>query len=370
MLDDCLEELKEFLKRKPEPLKVVVMPDFFLDRLISLDWNVKTFSEKLGEVVGRKGGSLDGVTQTEFRGGNAINTASALASLGAKVTPIVCTDKLGWQLIKFYLDPKKVDLRHIRMFDKASITTAIEFETKNERANVMLRDVGSLADFGPHNLSQEDFEAIEKADYVCVFNWAGTRRFGTELAKTVFRQAKTRGKGKTYYDTADPNPNKEKIPALMKNLLQSKDVDVLSVNENEAICYASQLSDEVKKPLKGLRFEEQTKKAARILASRLSSRVDLHSTSFSATFTKKSETVVPAFPVPVLRVTGAGDAWNAGNILGDANRLTDDCRLTLANAVAAYYISNPKGTHPTRKQLTGFCKRLRRTAVSPTSRHC
>jgi len=38
--------------------------------------------------------------------------------------------------------------------------------------------------------------------------------------------------------------------------------------------------------------------------------------------------------------------------------LSDEHRLALANAVAAYYISNPKGTHPTRKKLVQFIERL------------
>jgi sugar/nucleoside kinase (ribokinase family) len=173
-----------------------------------------------------------------------------------------------------------------------------------------------------------------------------------------------KGEGKTYYDTADPTPNKEKIPELVKNVLRGKDLDILSVNENEAVLYASQLSGEIKKLGKRLRFEELAKESARILASRISARVDLHTTNFSATFIKKRETVVPVFRVPVLRATGAGDAWNAGNILGDAYRLSDDCRLTLANAVAAYYISNPSGMHPTRKQLVKFCEKLKQKSVS------
>jgi len=355
--------MQRFLKSEIEELNVVVMPDFFLDRLVSLNCNVKAFSENLGDVVRRKGGSIDGIEQTELRGGNAINTASALAALDVKTTPIVCTSKLGAQLIRFYLKPETANLSHIKIFEKLSITTAIEFKTENGKVNVMLRDIGSLADFGPHHLSDEDFEAIENADYVCVFNWAGTRRFGTELAETVFRHVKTKGRGKTYYDTADPTPNKGKISKLVKNVLQSKYVDVLSVNENEAICYASQLSSEIEELRRSLKFDELAKESARVLASHLSARVDLHTTSFSASFTKKGETVIPVFQVPVLRATGAGDAWNAGNILGDAHDLSDGCRLAVANMVAAYYISNPNGMHPTRKQLIEFCEKLKRKST-------
>jgi sugar/nucleoside kinase (ribokinase family) len=162
--------VKEFLKGQIEEFDVVVMPDFFLDRFISLKWNVKTFSENLLRVLQRKGGCIDGIKQVDFRGGNAINTASALAALGVKVTPIVCTDKLGLQLLKFYLKSEKVDFSHVKVFDKASITTALEFKIKGGKANVMLRDVGALASFGPHNLSMEDFGVMENVDYVCVFN--------------------------------------------------------------------------------------------------------------------------------------------------------------------------------------------------------
>jgi ribokinase len=221
----------------------------------------------------------------------------------------------------------------------------------------MLRDLGSLADFGLQSLDEHDFEAIEKADYVCVFNWAGTRRFGTQLAKTVFQRVKTVGKGKTYYDTADPTPNIEKIPKLIKNVLQNKHLDILSVNENEAICYASQLNREIAKLRKKRELDELAIESARILASHLSARIDLHTTSSSATFTKKGETIVSAFKVPGRRATGAGDAWNAGNLIGDAYGLSDGGRLALANAVAAYYISCPDGVHPTREQLIKFCEK-------------
>jgi sugar/nucleoside kinase (ribokinase family) len=356
---ELFNELKTFLEGKTRKLSVIVMPDFFTDRLVTLQNSTKTFIKQVNDVVRRKGGSIDGITQIELIGGNAVNTAAALAALGAKVTPLICTNKFGKHMVKFYLRKWKIDFSHVKIFEKPSLTTALEFETEGGKANVMLRDVGSLADFGPQCLDEEDFEAIENADYVCVFNWAGTRRFGTDLARTVFKHAKEKGKGKTYYDTADPTQNKEKIPALVKDVLQSRYVDVLSVNENEAVCYTSQLSDKTKELEGKLHFEELAKESARILAKNLSARIDFHATSFAATFTKNKETVIPSFKVPVLRATGAGDAWNAGNIIGDAFGLSADCRLMLANAVAAYYISNPDGLHPTRIKLIKFLEKIK-----------
>ncbi|MBC7130988.1 hypothetical protein H5T51_07215 [Candidatus Bathyarchaeota archaeon] len=165
--------------------------------------------------------------------------------------------------------------------------------------------------------------------------------------------------GKTYYDTADPTPNIDEAPALFSRVLQSKHVDILSLNENEAIFYASLLDEDIKKRLGSISLEELALESAELLASHLQARIDLHTTRFSATVTKNGvKASVSAFNVPVLRVTGAGDAWNAGNILGDAYGLSDEARLMLANAVAAYYISSPDASHPGRAELINFCERL------------
>jgi len=356
---NSLKELQKTLRNvELKKVNVVVMPDFFLDRFISLNCTVKEFFSSLKEVAERKGGSIDNIEQMEIRGGNAVNTASALAALGVKVTPIICTSKLGLKLIKFYLKRKLVNLSHIKIFDKPSITTALEFKSKEGKTNIMLRDVGSLAEFGPQHLSNDDFEVIKKADYVCIFNWAGTRKLGTELAEKVFKLTKTEGKGKTYYDAADPSPNKEKIPKLANKVLKSKFLDVLSLNENEAIWFASEFDNEAKMfRTKPSEVSQLAVECARILASHIHARVDLHTTEFSMTFLKNNEVKVSAFNVPVLRVTGAGDAWNAGNILGDMLKLPDEYRLILANAVAALYISNSDGRHPTKNQLIKFLEK-------------
>jgi len=352
-----LKELVDWLEEvKPKRFNVVVMPDFFLDRFVFCEGHIESLFDSVLRVASRKGGGIDGVQQVEFRGGNAVNTASALASLGAKVHLIVETSPLGLKLLEFYLEPLGVDLSRVKAEGKTSFTTSLEFTYENTKVNVMLRDLGSLPSFGLDKLEADDFKLLENAEYVCVFNWAGTRNKGTELAEGVFRHVKTRGKGKTYYDTADPSPNKEKIPQLVERVLLAGLVDIFSVNENEAVWYASQLSQEVNRQNGKMRLEELAKKSARILARKMSARVDLHTTEFAASLSEKSEVIVSAFKVPVLRVTGAGDAWNAGNIFGDAHGLSDSCRLTLANAVAAYYISSPQAKHPTLQELTEFCR--------------
>jgi ribokinase len=334
------------------------MPDFFMDRLINLGLDPKQFSAVLSEVVERKGGSIDRLPTTDQNGGNAINVASALLALGAKVTPIVCTSKLGLQQIRSHLQAYNVDFSHIKQATKASVTTALEFEVTDGKTNVMLRDVGSLAEFGPQSLDESDYHLIEAADYVCLFNWAGTLKHGTALAQAVFSRAKAGGKCKTFFDTADPLPNKEHIPQLLNNVLKGNLVDVLSVNENEAVTYASLLSSEIASQLGKLEFNELALASAQVLAKHLQARIDLHTTTFAVSIVDGKAVFVPTFKVQPLRATGAGDAWDAGNIVGDANGLSDQARLTLANAVSACYLSSPDGAHPTREVLAKFLRQL------------
>jgi len=345
----CLEQ------SKPKEFSVVVMPDFFLDRLVTHEGDIKQLSKAIDQVARRKGGSIHGVKQTELRGGNAANTAAALAALGAKVHPIINTSPLGLHLLKFHLEPLGVNLSHIKTSGAMALTTAFELTHQREKVNVMMSDLGSLPEFGLNDLTSEDFQLLREADYVCVFHWSATRRWGTELAEGVFRHVKEEGRGKTYYDTSDPTPKKEDIPKLVKRILLQDLVDIFSVNENEAFWYASQLSKRTRRLQKTLKPDELAKESARILAENLSARIDLHTTTFAGSFTPKTETVVPAFKVPVLRATGAGDAWNAGNIFGDALGFPDSHRLTLANLAAAYYISSPTAEHPTIPKLKEFC---------------
>jgi len=352
----CKSELLSFLRKKPRETQAVVMPDFFLDRLIDLDCKPSQLSSIIDVAARRKGGSIDGIPQTDIRGGNAVNTASALAALDVSVSPLICTNRLGLKQLRFQLKSRRVDLSHVKLFPKASLTTALEFKAENGKTNIMLRDVGSLSDFGPDNLAERDYQLIENADYVCLFNWVGTRKHGTRLAESVFGRVKTSGRGKTYFDTADPTPYTAGIPELVDNVLKTPKVDVLSLNENEAITYAGYLKKDNSARRRKTNLSDLALESARILAKCLPARIDLHTTDFSATLTKEKEVVMPAFSIKPLRATGAGDAWNAGNIVGDANELSAECRLALANAVSAYYLSSPNGLHPTRQKLMRFVK--------------
>ena len=218
----------------------------------------------------------------------------------------------------------------------------------------MLRDLGSLSNFQSLYLNNKDYSTIENADYVCLFNWAGTRKHGTELAQQIFSRVKRNGRGKTYYDTADPNSNADKIPELVNKVLRADFIDILSVNENEAISYACFFDKQIKEKNGKKNSIETSLNAARFLAKKLAARIDLHTSKLSATITKKKEVYTKTFKIKPRKITGAGDVWNAGNIIADANSLSDTNRLILANALSACYIMDPKNKYPTKEALIEF----------------
>ena len=58
----------------------------------------------------------------------------------------------------------------------------------------MVRDLGSLADFGPDMLDEGDYAAIEDSDYACLFNWAGTCMAQCWLKRFLIEQKKAKAK--------------------------------------------------------------------------------------------------------------------------------------------------------------------------------
>ena len=132
--------------------------------------------------------------------------------------------------------------------------------------------------------------------------------------------------------------------------MKTRSTDVISLNENEALWYASYFDRRINERRRKMRPVDLAIDCARILHDNLRTRIDLHTAEYTATFSQK-ECTVQTFDVPIRRVTGAGDTWNAADIYGEIMELDDSHRLLFANAVAACYISNPEGTHPTRDDI-------------------
>lgn len=356
-----IEEIIDLLHKAAKRPNAVVMPDFFVDRFVSFLGSVEELVDEISTVAKQGGGNIPRTEQIIMRGGNASNTASALASLDARVHLIARTSSIGHQLLEHYLGGK-VDLAPVKVNGKLALTVALEVLYHGKRVNIMLNDPGSVADFHFDALTESDLSLVEAVDYVCIFNW-NQNRYGTELARGVFEHVRKHGRGKRFFDTGDPYPKKDEIRELMETLLERRMVDILSINENEAMWYASYFDESVKSKREATRPEPLAMECARILHDNLKMIIDLHMADYSFSIVDKGEYMAPAFDVPVKRTTGAGDAWNAADIYSHAIDLPHLYRLFFANAYAAHYISNPGGWHPSKEDTIEFLKTARKKKV-------
>lgn len=333
-MSQLVSALKERLAEKPS-FKVVAMPDFFLDYILAYPGKLDEMAKAMVAVAERGGGNIPGWKHFVGRGGNASNFSAQLLKLGANVSPIIETDDFGKLALSHFL--KGADLSRVRSTGKLSRTLAFEAEYSARQVNIMASDPGSLSSFGPEKLDDEDKELIREADFVCIFNWNQNLK-GTDLAERVFQIAKTEGKGVTFFDPGDPTSRASEIPGLNERVLSKGLVDVLSVNENELTQLASAVAEET-----GAFDGEEANplfQAASVF-SMLGSRVDLHTPAFSATFIDGQRERVLCSKSTPLKVTGAGDAWNAGDILAQGMGLDHQERLVFANATAAAYMKRP-----------------------------
>lgn len=321
---------------------IVMLPDFFVDHIVSLDSVEKTCS-MVKTLAAQGGGNLPGITQRIHQGGNAANTALGLARLGMRTHLICRTDAFGLTLLEYFLGKQNVDLSGVKSDGSVALTTALEFQ--EHPANIMFGDAGSVASFSFETLTDQDYDLIASANLVGVTNW-NLNRFGTELASMVFEKAK-KHKVKTFFDSGDPSPRIQDIPDLTKKVLTNPQLDIFGLNENELCYYSGQTT----------KSQEAILAAAESLKKTIPARIDVHTSRFSCSIQNKP-IIVPTIPLSkVYRFTGAGDAWNAGNIFADLLGFTDDERLLFANIVAGYYISSPNIIHPTIDMVIDFIKK-------------
>ena len=134
-----LGRLKQLEKKNLAGFNVVLLPDFFVDHFLTMDEFEISFN-RIKDIHLRGGGNLPGVSQKIHQGGNAANTALALAKLGVRSHLICRTDEFGLHLLEYLLGANGVDLSGVKTDGKLSITTAMEFGKKH--TNVMIGDAG------------------------------------------------------------------------------------------------------------------------------------------------------------------------------------------------------------------------------------
>ena len=130
----------------------------------------------------------------------------------------------------------------------------------------------------------------------------------------------------------------------MNSVLTGDHLDIFGLNENELRHYASA----------DVTTEEEIVNAAVLLKKKIPARIDVHTSHFSCTIDKECS-IVPTVPVSrIFRGTGAGDAWNAGNLFAELLGFQHDERLLFSNCFAAWYISSPEPIHATIPEVIVF----------------
>ncbi|MHA1769051.1 MAG: carbohydrate kinase family protein [Candidatus Thorarchaeota archaeon] len=345
------ERLISVLSKPRKTADPVVLPDFFVDHFVKVG-SFDEFMKGLSRLVSQGGGNLLGNTQFVRRGGNAVNVASALLSLGLSPHVIVTTDDYGLSLLKALADPR-FDLSHVHTDGRMSATVSVEAEYEGRQVNLMISDSGSASCFGFSDLTAHDLKAVRESGLVAVVN-LNHNAVGSELVNELFTHVRKESTAITFIDIGDPSNRPELLAPLVQGPLQDGLVDFVSVNENECIWLAKTLSDDESRCNGSLTKPETWRRAAVEVSTRMNARLLLHTPYYSAMVEQDSFIGVPTLVAKQEVICGAGDVWNAAVIWGLLQDLRTEDILLLANATAALYVSSPDAAHPSRQDTVRF----------------
>jgi ribokinase len=329
---------------------IVVMPDFFVDRIIRLESKENLF-DMLTEKAKAGGGSVRGIPTTDIKGGNAVNAAYCLAKLGAKVSLFTIADELGTTMIRqaFSQFGDKVSLRIAS--GRNGLTTSFEFPYEDTHVNVMVSDIGDNANFGSERISSEaDRTILKNADGVMVVNWASNLT-GTELAEFSFKNSPS---AFHFLATADIETRKHDFRDSLVNLAGL--TDCLSINENECNSVANALG--FGRLLGPSYSANEVKVVVKRIAEGVGISTDLHTKIGSAWSNGKETAFAHTIKVEAKRLTGAGDTWDAAAIIGYLAGLHPQERLLFANCCASLYVRDPNGEPPSMNKVFELVERV------------
>jgi ribokinase len=214
-------------------------------------------------------------------------------------------------------------------------------------ANVMISDVGGVASFDGRGLNRDDTAHLGKSDCIALTNWSANKR-GNELARKLFALPGRRAR-LNFLDPADLSGAEGRIGPLRK-IVDDGLVDVLSLNENETSIMMKVLS--LGGMPKRYRARDVIEASAKLHAA-FHTRIDVHTPIGSASACNEDQVWVPSPGLVKGYVTGAGDAWDAADIVGSLLRLRARERLQFANAYAYLHITR-KTRAPNLKDVERF----------------
>jgi sugar/nucleoside kinase (ribokinase family) len=244
------------------------------------------------------GGAVSSDTTEMHLGGMALNTAVSIAKIGT--TPVGLISCLGRDfsasILKRDLEAYHIDISRLCYTDKANTGNAICFiHPGGERSFVLCMAANHYL-----NESNIDFDAMEEGDFLHVGGamiMNGTR--GDDLANILLR-AKERNVTISLDTCWDGTGQWRKIlePCL-------KYVDIFETNEQEAVLYAE------KENLKDALYYYSSFNIDIIVVKMGNQGALIKSNDFSGK--------IPIFPVDTVDATGAGDAFDAGFLIGLIN---------------------------------------------------
>lgn len=332
-----LEKLKQFKFDG----KIIVLPDFFLDRIIKIN-SKDEFFRMINSKTTIGGGSIRGVNTFDIKGGNAVNVAYCLAKMGLSVTLFTVADNIGTSILHTIFSKFGKSINLLIKNGKHGSTTSFEFHDSEESyANVMISDVGDNRNFGPEMIGLPgDLDIINSAKGVVLTNW-GSNLKGTDLAYHLFTNSP---KAFHFLDPADIEARKEEFRDTLKKLNYA--IDVLSINENEctSLLKACNLDSRLSLDLNDI---ENVKKAVKTLSSEFGLKIDLHARIGAAWSDGKDVLFVNSFHIVPKKLTGSGDCWDAADIVGYFAGLDTPERLLFSNAYASLYIGRKEFEPPT-----------------------
>jgi ribokinase len=334
--------------------QIVTMPDFFLDRILMLQ-SQNEFFQSIVDKASVGGGSIREIPTVDRKGGNAANIAYSIAKLGGRVAFFTVGDKIARSVIETTFQEFGENVEVMISEGIQGKTTSMELYENTEgdsKVNVMLSDVGDNADFGKTRVSTENhMKILNRADAVIVANWASNLK-GTELMKFVFESSP---KALHFVDPADFQLRKEEFIEIL-TLLSDK-IDVISINENECNTLGSSLGFSTLLPWDSYSRQE-VKDAALKISEKIGISIDIHTKLGSAWSNGKDSEIVPAIRSEIRTLTGAGDVWDAADVIAYLAGLDPRDRLMFANAASSLYVRNHSAESPTLEDVVELLDRI------------
>jgi len=315
----CIEALECMLRKKQS----VSLPDIYLDRIVVVNDEFHKLLEQMKQFLAGNVRNILVQQQELVLGGNALNTAKAMAQLGIPTIFIAETDPLGEMLLR---SANYANLTlHLKVTHQGNYTTALEVLHEGVRKNIQLSYAPAISQFGPNKLEEQDWQAILTADTIVLSNW-GANDKANELFRAILERV-TKKEQIIFLDPADVFRRKHAILELVE-LLQ--DVRYLSLNEDEYAFINKKVGDN--RDLTTLLNE-----GGRLNQHLPNTDIIVHTQEFVSIFSKDSALKIPTFDIHPSFQQGMGDMFNAGVIVGVLLEMRLEAAVLFGCATAGFY---------------------------------